>query len=103
MTEKQVQHAIKKVLQAFDFSVWDLSQPRATKQTPGLPDLIAVGHARVLFIEAKTAKGRVSDAQAMFGAEVAQNGGIWLVWRSAADAARYLIEQGIAKPAERGR
>ena len=39
MLEKAEQHAIWKMARALGWKVYTLSQPRATKQTPGLPDL----------------------------------------------------------------
>jgi hypothetical protein len=37
--EKEEQYEIRKLLMAFGFHVYNLSQARAAKQTPGLPDL----------------------------------------------------------------
>lgn len=37
--EKDEQAAVVKLLRGMGFDVWNLSQARASKQTPGLPDL----------------------------------------------------------------
>lgn len=73
MTEKQEQAAIVKLLHMLGGQVWVLGTRRpkgdypGTRQTPGLPDLIAAiprGHDwRRVEIEVKAARGRVSPAQ----------------------------------------
>lgn len=67
--ESQEQAAITRLLDAAGFCVYDLSQGRATRQTPGLPDLYAV-HPEVgwvWWVEVKRQKGaRVSVAQRLF-------------------------------------
>lgn len=48
MTETQVQRDIAVFLALLGYLVSDFSQPRATKQTPGIPDLHAMGHGHSL-------------------------------------------------------
>jgi Holliday junction resolvase-like predicted endonuclease len=100
MTEKQVQHAIKKFLHQMGFSVWDMSQPRATKQTAGFCDLVACGKGLVIFIEVKTEKGRQTVDQKCFQIEVTQNGGEYQLWRSVKDAWDFLESKGIVARAD---
>ena len=70
MTEKETQAAVKKVYRDVGGFVYDLSQPRATKQTPGVPDLIVFltwrGKGYMFFHEVKTAAGRQSSPQKAF-------------------------------------
>ena len=57
----------------------------------GIPDLIAVKSGRVLFIELKTARGRQSDHQKKFQADLEAAGGEYILCRGAED----LQERGI--------
>ena len=97
--EAQIRRGIREMLKQLGFAVWDLEQNRPTRQTPGISDLIAMGHGLVLFIECKTRKGRLTDAQHFFGQEVERNGGVYLIWRSTTDAWDWLVEQGIIEGA----
>jgi hypothetical protein len=67
-TEKRIQQRIMLLLRAAGFRVFNLSQARATNQSPGLPDLLLM-HP-VLGVEAtfevKAPKGRVSAPQQEF-------------------------------------
>ena len=47
----------------------------------GIPDLIAVKNGRVLFIELKTARGRQSDHQKKFQADLEAAGGKYVLCR----------------------
>lgn len=67
--EKAEQHAIKRILLACGFVVYNLSQPRATKQTAGLPDLYAVHKSQPIcfWFEVKRSNGgRMSEEQQEF-------------------------------------
>lgn len=57
----------------------------------GLSDLIAVKGGRVLFIELKTARGRQSDHQKKFQADLEYHGGEYILCRGVED----LQERGI--------
>jgi hypothetical protein len=75
--EKEIQAEIVKLYRAFGCRVYNLSQARATKQTPGLPDMWVVsmdsGLARASKLawwhEVKTPKGEQSEAQREFQIE----------------------------------
>ena len=97
MKEKRIQHEIKKFLKDMGFAVWDLSQPRATMQTPGFSDLVAFGHGLILFVEVKTETGKLSEYQEVFAYEVRANGGTYLVLRDVREAWDYLAGLGIIK------
>lgn len=67
--EKDEQIEVAKVYRAFGFKVYSLSQPRATKQTPGIPDLWCVHRSLPIAFwhETKRTKGgRVSEQQQEF-------------------------------------
>jgi Holliday junction resolvase len=54
----------------------------------GLSDLIAVKDGQTVFIECKTAKGKLSEHQEKFRAEIAVRGGRYVVARSIDDVMR---------------
>lgn len=93
--ETAIRLGIKDLLRKLGWAVWDLEQNRPTRQTPGLPDLIAMheGRRMVLFIECKTPKGRLSPAQEEFRRIASRSGATYLVWRSVADAWDWLVER----------
>jgi hypothetical protein len=84
-TEKQVQHAIMKTLRQMQFCVYNLSQPRNSMQAPGLADLYVAGWGVCAWIEVKRAKGKQSEAQALFEHAVITNDGHYLLARNEAD------------------
>ncbi len=51
----------------------------------GIPDLIAVKNGRVLFIELKSARGRQSDHQKKFQADLEAAGGEYILCRGVED------------------
>ena len=66
--EKQIVAAADKRLRALGFTVWNLSQPRASKIAAGVPDRLYTCPARGLAVlwEAKTAQGRQRPDQRVF-------------------------------------
>jgi hypothetical protein len=68
--EKAIQLDVMKVYKGFSCKVYNLSQPRATKQTPGLPDLYVRPPRRIKYRsfwhETKTPSGVQSDDQLQF-------------------------------------
>ena len=81
--EKRVQAAVKRALTTLGFGVSDLSQPRASMVTPGIPDLY-VTHGRwglALWIEVKAGKNDLSPAQRAWHREAEAAGATVLtVW-----------------------
>lgn len=70
--EKQEQVEVRKLLIAYGFKVYNLSQARATKQTPGLPDLWCVHKREPIAFWFETKRqvgGQLSPAQVDFQAE----------------------------------
>jgi hypothetical protein len=75
MSEKAIQASAEKLMRLFGFEVYHLSQARASKQTPGLPDDIFIGHGQIIFYECKTETGKRSKAQERFRDLVLSSGG----------------------------
>jgi len=61
MTEQELQDAVIATAQVHGWWWWHVPDSRRTN--PGLPDLILIKPPRVLFVELKTAKGRVRPEQ----------------------------------------
>lgn len=96
VTERDVQESIKLVLEMLGFMVSDLSQPRASMQTPGLPDLFAThpDWQLSLWCEVKRPGGKASAAQREWHRTAKEAGNLVLVAESAADVVSYLREHG---------
>ncbi len=100
--EAEEQRAIAKQFRAYGFKVRNLSQPRATKQAPGIGDLIVMHTARgvALWWESKRqVGGKLSPDQVEFEADCRACS--W-TYRSGDryDAARYLVNLGMAEGGE---
>lgn len=87
--EKEIEAACDDVWEALGFHVWRLSQPRASMQSPGIPDRLVTGHGLNVWVEVKRYRGRQSNAQRAFQAAVEANGGTYLLVRSEADVVRW--------------
>ncbi len=60
-TEKQWQQRVEGVLRQYGFLVFHTLRSKGS--TPGFPDICAVKGERLLFIELKTEKGKLSEHQ----------------------------------------
>lgn len=87
--EKDIQRATKTALELLGYTVYDLSQDRATRQTAGIADLFVVGHGRCAWGEMKTQKGKQSPAQQKFEELVLANGGEYYIWRHESEAIKW--------------
>jgi len=69
MPEKAVQAAVVRLYRVFGCVVYGLSQPRATMQSEGIPDLLIFAPRRGVawWHECKTVGGHLSANQAAFG------------------------------------
>lgn len=80
LSEKQVQAAIVKRLGKLGVAVYSLSQPRATKQTAGLPDILAICPYRGIFVvEVKAAGGKQRPEQRVFQERWERAGGRYVL------------------------
>lgn len=99
--EKAEQRAVWKMAKAVGFDVYSLSQARAAKQTPGLPDLWMYRHARsplAFWWETKRQiGGERSDAQIKFGQQC-EHAGIPYGHGDRYDFAAFLEKHGITPP-----
>lgn len=96
ISEKEVQQRIRTFLRdVVGLAVYNLSQPRASKQTEGLPDLIALGRGHALFVEVKSPVGRQTEAQKRFEGYVADTPAEYVCWRSVGQAKDWAIENGL--------
>ena len=93
--EAVIQEAGRKALELLGFTVYSLSQDRATRQTPGIADTYVAGHGRTTWGEWKRPKGTQSPDQVLFEETVTANGDEYHVWRHEHEAiewARAAIE-----------
>jgi hypothetical protein len=100
--EKEIQASVVKLYTAFGCDVYNLSQARASKQTPGLPDLwcfyrgIDLDRSFGFWHETKTPKGQQSVAQIEFEARCVSTGTLYVLGGVAA-AEAHLIRFGLAE------
>lgn len=97
--EKAEQKAIADLFRAYGFTVRSLSQSRASKQAPGLADLIVMhpGRGVALWWETKRQVGGVqSPDQVEFEADCRACGWAYRLG-DRFDAARYLVNLGLAE------
>ncbi len=88
--EKAVQRRVKAILAAGRCATYDLSQPRRTMQTAGLPDLICFHpDGALFFVEIKAETGRLSPAQKAFQ-DLAARAGIPYIVGGAKEVAEHL-------------
>lgn len=97
--ERTEQLEIVKLFRAFGFEVYWLSQARAAKQTPGLPDLWCMHRERTIAFwwETKRDKGgRFSEAQLRFR-EIAERCGVGYGSGDRRAARSHIIGLGLAR------
>jgi len=89
--EKAVEHACVQLLRLRGYRTYHLAQPRATKQSPGLPDVLAIHPTRgLVLVEVKSPQGRVTPAQRDLARVCATAGVRYAVVHSAAELAAAL-------------
>jgi len=90
-------HIVELMRDKLGFAVWDLEQNRATRQTPGIPDLIISGWGHHFHVEVKAPGRYETQAQLSFKNTCNANGGLSLVWYSDVDAMDWCQREGIVK------
>ena len=83
--ETKVKKAVRKHLLEQGFFVYPNTAGMGSH--PGVSDLVAVRSGAVLWIECKSATGRLSEAQERFRDDIQAHGGTYLVCRSVDDVA----------------
>lgn len=78
VTEREWQQQVVRLARTLGWTVWHCHDARRT--VPGLPDLILI-RDRVVFVELKTERGRLSDAQAEWQRRLEAAGAETHVWR----------------------
>ena len=99
MSEAKLSQDICKFLRAIGFAVWSTEQgyrkeAGGTRQTPGIADLIIMGHGIFLFAELKWGKNKLRPAQEVFRDECRRADVEWVEWRSTDDAWDWCVENG---------
>ena len=99
-SEAEIRLAIRHALDAFNFVVVDFEQgyrkDGSTRVRKGLPDLYIMGHGVGVWRELKSAKGKPTLEQKLFGQDCRRCGIDWGVWRHELDAiewAKGIIEE----------
>jgi hypothetical protein len=98
-TEAQVSKGIVEFLRTVGFAVYSVEQGYrkergGTRQTPGIPDLIVMGHGLFTFAEVKRDGAKLRPAQEQFRDCAAENNVSWQLWRSSSDAFDWLVAVG---------
>jgi Holliday junction resolvase len=83
MKESEIQAAIKQYLQLKGWFVVKIHQSLGSYK--GIADLSCTKDGRHVWVEVKTAKGKLSEHQQRFGADVEYHGGEYRVARSVDD------------------
>lgn len=85
--EKTLQHKSYQILRANGWTVYNLSQPRATKQSVGISDALLFGpRGEFVLVEFKTLDGVQSQHQKEFQSHCERCGVSYVIVRSEADA-----------------
>lgn len=88
LTETDIMRQIREYLQWHGWYV--IRNQQSLGSHPGLSDLTAIRAGRVLWIEVKTAKGKLSKAQEKFKQCIEMAGGEFVLARSIEDIEQYL-------------
>lgn len=89
MKEKEITTQIRNVLKLYGVFHWKVFQSLGS--TPGVPDILGIlPGGRMLAIEVKTERGKVSPHQERFIKNINDNGGLAFVARSFDDVVRTL-------------
>lgn len=83
LKESQIQRAIKDYLQYTGWFVFKIQQGALSYK--GIADLCAVKNGRTLWIEVKKPKGKQSEYQVQFQADIEEHGGEYMIARSVDD------------------
>ena len=74
MTEKELQAAVIELCKLFGWAYYHTYNSR--RSVAGFPDLVLV-RDRIIFVELKSEKGRLSEAQAVWADDIFTAGGEW--------------------------
>lgn len=105
--EAQLSKDVQAFLKQRGFAVWSTEQGYrkergGTRQTPGIPDLIIMGHRSFIFVELKAGKAKLTNPQKQFRDECEYNGVPWACWRDVRDAFDWCAQIGVLTPEHTG-
>jgi len=81
MTERELLERVRSLARVLGLLVYHTHDSRRSE--PGFPDLVIVGHGRVLYAELKTQRGRLTDAQRLWISQLQDADSEVCVWRPA--------------------
>lgn len=87
-SEAALTRSIRQVLKTLGIFHW--KQHQGLGSTPGVPDIIGIWNGKMLGIEIKTARGKVSERQQAFIDRINSAGGLAFVARSVEDVIKGL-------------
>lgn len=89
-TETEIQTEIRQILELHGWYV--IRHQQGLGSLKGLSDLSAIKDGQTVYIEVKTPRGRLSEWQNKFAANIAAHGGTYIVMRSGDDALQFCRE-----------
>jgi len=100
--EAKISREIQTFLRTLGFAVYSTEQGYrkdrgGTRQTPGIPDLIVIGHGRFLFAEVKAPGGKLRASQKEFCVECERNGVPWALWYDVRDTWDWCVAIGVVE------
>jgi hypothetical protein len=90
--EHDLQQACRQRAALHGLRAWHLAQPRATKQSAGLPDDLYTGGPRPLAVEYKAGRNRQTPEQYAFQLAWLASGGLYVVVRDADAFEQWLMQ-----------
>ena len=81
MSESELLRIVTKMARSLNLRVYHTINSKKNVTSNGFPDLVLVGDGGVMFVELKTEKGIVSDAQYEWGEALGRAGARFDVWR----------------------
>lgn len=87
LLERDIKAQVRQYLALKGWAVFNILQTFGCHK--GISDLICIRNGRVVFVELKTARGRLSEHQMRFRQEIAEHGGEYVVWRSVEDVLQW--------------
>lgn len=79
MSEATLLQQVRTLARTLGYRTYHTHDSRRSE--PGFPDLVLVGHGRIIYAELKTARGRVTPDQILWLTALAAGGGEVHVWR----------------------
>lgn len=96
-TETQIQSSILEMLERFGVLAWrcqaiPIRGRKALPFTIGIPDVLVVVDGRLIGIEVKDHKGKLSIDQEVWRTRILRAGGLWMLARSSEEVEKFFKE-----------